>query len=63
MSDYEDDQEFDSYEVDEFIHETDKAWLLDVEGLEDWFPKSVCEYEGEGSVLIPRWLAKKKGLI
>lgn len=57
----------------EVVTETDKAWLLSLEdtGDNEWFPKSQCELEldddygsphGEGTILVPEWLARDKGL-
>jgi hypothetical protein len=53
------------YEYDNLLQETDKAWLLDIEGEEIWFPKSQCNltYGDSTYILVPDWLAGKKGLI
>lgn len=54
------------------VRETDKAILIDVEdslkSSEDrWLPKSEVDYteqmDGKVLVLIPEWLALKKGLV
>ena len=49
----------------EFVRETDRAYLLNIEDEEVWLPKSqVEEYDKEsGCLVIPRWLAIEKGLI
>jgi hypothetical protein len=36
-----------TYAVDSLVHETDGAYLLEIEGLRYWIPKSVCEYTGD----------------
>jgi hypothetical protein len=41
--------------------ETEKAWLVLIEGQKLWLPKSKCSIEGS-EVSIPKWLAKQKGL-
>jgi hypothetical protein len=48
---------------------TDKALLCEIHGEEIWIPKSqihddseVYEADTEGDLIIPRWLAEKKGL-
>lgn len=47
-----------------YEHETDHAWLLDIEGEKVWVPKSQCEYdESTGILEIPEWLALAKELI
>ena len=47
------------------VHQTEKAWLLDTGNDEPtWLPKSACEFdEGDGTLTLPRSLAKEKGLI
>lgn len=47
------------------IHETEKAYLIDVGQLfRHWVPKSVCEYdEDAGTFTMPEAIAKEKGLI
>lgn len=43
--------------------ETDKAWRVDAGmGEPKWIPKSQCEFE-DGTLTLPEWLAKEKGLI
>lgn len=62
FSDYE--GEFEIFDVEEMEHETDKAWLLVIDGDKYWLPKSACEYDGaNGTVYVPEWLAKKKNLM
>lgn len=50
----------------ELKHETDKAYLLEIEGEELWFPKSkvqlVPKPDGTYNILAPKWLLEKKGL-
>jgi hypothetical protein len=48
----------------EMKHETDKAKLFDFgDGVEEWIPKSQIEVDdGEGSLVVKRWLAEEKGL-
>lgn len=42
----------------------DKAYRLDVGGdVPIWVPKSQCEVNDDGTVTMPRWLAKERGLI
>ena len=50
---------------DEIITETEKAWLLDIDGQEIWFPKLVCKFDGQGDsyITMPYWLADQKKLI
>ena len=51
---------------DELIdhRETEKAYLFVITGEEYWLPKSQVEdiLETANQVIIPRWLANKKGL-
>jgi len=56
-------------EVTEVIAQTDKAILCVIEGEHVWIPTSqikdeseVCEDGDSGTLVIPRWLAKEKGL-
>jgi hypothetical protein len=45
------------------VHETEKAWLLDVGNDEPvWVPKSVAEFDGK-EVTLPERLAKEKGMV
>lgn len=48
-------------------HETEKAWLVSDTGERDkavWIPKSQAEFdEADGTLTLPEWLAKDKGLI
>ncbi len=50
---------------DEIITDTDDAWLLKLdEKSQDWFPKSIYELDEEAKeILVPDWLAIKKGLV
>lgn len=50
----------------EVRHTTDDAILFYVEDHDEevWFPASQCELSGdETSILVPRWLAQRKGLV
>jgi hypothetical protein len=49
------------FDLEELVKETDKAWLVKIEGEEMWLPKSQVEIEDE-IVFIPEWLAKEKDL-
>jgi len=51
------------YKVDEFLRETDAAWYLSIKKEEHWLPKSQCKFDKDDLiVMIPNWLAQKKGL-
>lgn len=59
--------ELTSYDYEEFLDESEKAWKLKIEtenGIEDlWLPKSTCNiYPGALQVEVPEWLAEKKNL-
>lgn len=45
--------------------ETARAYRIDHGGKDDvWVPKSLCEYdESDGTMTMPEWIAKEKGLI
>lgn len=49
------------YYYKEIIAETDKAWLLEMNGDErHWIPKSKCWVDKESKTLyIPRWLEQR----
>ena len=47
----------------EIEHETEKAWLLVIDGEKHWLPKSQCELVDGGTILVPEWLAMQKGMI
>jgi hypothetical protein len=51
----------------EIIRESDRAILVSDGDVQEWLPKSQCEYEGEVGqtvvVSMPEWLATDKGLI
>ena len=48
----------------ELLHETDKAWLLGINGEEVWLPKSLVEYDVQDNVVtLPERVAMDKGLI
>jgi hypothetical protein len=45
------------------VGESEKAWKVDAGGEKPaWLPKSQCEFE-DGTLTLPEWLAKEKGLI
>lgn len=46
----------------ELRHETPRAYLVFDGAREVWLPKSQCEF-ADGTVTLPEWLAKEKGLI
>jgi hypothetical protein len=52
------------------VMEKEKALLVEVEGEQIWIPKSqihddseVYKADTEGTLVIPEWLAKEKGLV
>lgn len=48
----------------EFKRETDKAYLVDIDGEKIWFPKSQSELsEDKDCIFISEWIAQQKGLI
>lgn len=51
-----------SFEHTGIEDERKSAWFLKVEGHWLWFPRTVCRVDGN-KILMPEWLAKKKGLI
>jgi hypothetical protein len=54
-----------SVEIDAWLKETEKAYLVVVDGRETWVPKSLTRIDSsdKGScVVMPKWLAVKKGL-
>lgn len=57
--------EYDMIEVcyDEFVSETADAWLIEVDGIDIWFPKSECQIDKRGETIdVPKWLARREGL-
>lgn len=50
-------------EFDQILHESDDAWLLLMEWVDDsfkiWFPKSECSIEDE-IITVPAWLLERK---
>jgi len=51
--------------VDKVLRKTPKAYLLSLGGLELWFPRAVIRLQSGKhgmEVVMPRWLAEKKGL-
>jgi hypothetical protein len=47
-----------------YVHDTEKAWLLEYEGEQFWIPKSRCEYDREEQVLtLDEKLAIDKELV
>lgn len=49
----------------ELIRETANAYCITDDGRKQiWLPKSQCQWEEDGNVMVmPEWLAKDKGLI
>ena len=47
----------------EVVRETERAWLIDVDGDEIWLPKSICTDNEDGTFTVPEWLAIEKGLV
>jgi hypothetical protein len=53
------DLDFDAVEF-----ETDEAWLLVMDNLLKWLPKSQCSLDrDEKKVSVPEWLAIREGLV
>jgi hypothetical protein len=52
-------------EFDDLKAETDKAYLVEIDGDEYWIPKSQVEDIDEGAMVIEmtEWIALEKGLI
>lgn len=43
------------------VKEHNKGWVLDCEGDEAWFPKSLCNFNAEKQELeAPKWLLKER---
>jgi hypothetical protein len=67
------DQETETFDVERVLVLTDKAALCRIEGEDHWIPFSEISPDCElidnmekgasGEIIIPRWLAKAKGLI
>lgn len=52
-----------TFDFEELIHETDLAYLVEIEGDEYWLPKSQCDIdEDDQTIEMPNWLAREKGL-
>lgn len=47
---------------DEIVTETKIAWLIDIDCVEIWFPKSLCTID-DNYITMPYWLAEEKELI
>jgi len=47
----------------ELRHETDAAFLIEVDGVKEWVPKSLVEYDGDETFTMPEWLAIEKGFV
>jgi hypothetical protein len=46
------------------VHETDKAFLLQVGKRQVWFPKSISEFDWKkGEVTVPTYFAEKEDLV
>lgn len=53
------DEDFDTFNYDEVIKTTDKAWLISIQGRRIWLPKSKCEIDNTKKVVyIPMWLTE-----
>jgi hypothetical protein len=46
----------------EVVAETDLAWKFDTGSKQVWLPKSRCEWDGAGEMLVPQWLVNKAEL-
>lgn len=56
-----DGQEYVEIDVDAFLHDGDKAILVEVEGEQVWLPLSQIDVDREGlKVVMPVWLYDKK---
>ena len=43
------------------INEQEYGWILDCEGDEAWFPKSLCNFDSEKEELeAPKWLLQER---
>jgi hypothetical protein len=47
----------------ELRRETEKAYLLFDGSKEVWLAKALCEWDGDGIMQMPEWLALERGLI
>jgi len=66
FDDFDEGKEFETLDVDEFKHQTTKAWLVVIDGDDVWVPKSISIYEPEDdptSIQIQQWFCEKEGLI
>ncbi len=54
-----------TFNYEQIVKQTDKALLLEIEGIEVWIPKSqvLSHDEDQMEMTIPGWLAKDKDLI
>lgn len=51
-------------EYSEIVVETPDAYLLDIENESIWAPKSEIDINKEDKIVgLPKWLAKKEGLL
>lgn len=51
-------------EVDDWIAETDKAYLVVINGVKVWLPKSQCEFDENDAIMsMPESLAIDRELI
>jgi hypothetical protein len=59
------------YDCVEVLHETERAWLCNVDGSEVWIPKSQllddsdpleAGTDGVFTIVVPMWLAVEKGI-
>ena len=44
-------------------HETANAFLVNDGDKDYWLPKSLTEYNNDGTFTVPEWLAVEKGLV
>jgi len=53
----------DAYMYDSILRETEKAYLLEIDGEEVWLPKSHVTLDKQNKeITIPDWLATEKGI-
>ena len=55
-----------SVEIDAWLKETEKAYLIVIDGKEIWVPKSLTEMDSsdKGSfIIMPKWLGVEKGVL
>lgn len=75
MSQFDDFDHYDDEDEEEYLdftgtlkYESEKAYLIDIDGDEIWVPKSQIEFENNPRLNksfdfeIPRWIAEDKGI-